>query len=133
MRSESGCRIASRRGHWHDGRYSNGTDEPLPGMRPAPYNWFASSHIHRGLPPKAIMEIPVAESELRRIVLDLKSQRRQIDRAIAALEAVTIGTQRHEPKAVATKQAQQRSPSERANGTTGQVVTFARRLKSGSG
>ena len=71
----------------------------------------------------------VAESELRRIVLDLKSQRRQIDRAIAALEAVLEGTHRHLGNRQRARRAQQGSSSETGNGTTGQVVPFVREFQ----
>jgi len=68
----------------------------------------------------------VAEIDLRQILRELKSQRRQIDQAIAALEAVVNGTKRNRRR-TAAKQAQDSSPA--GNGTTGEVVPFARSLK----
>ena len=75
------------------------------------------------------MEMPVAETDIRRIVKELKTQRRQLDRAIAALEAVVNGTQRHQGKRAKNRQNQRSLPDESGNGTTGQVVPFARALK----
>ncbi len=43
-------------------------------------------------PRRQTWRCSVAESQLRRIVLELRAQRREIDRAVAALEAVINGT-----------------------------------------
>jgi hypothetical protein len=74
----------------------------------------------------------VAESELRQIVAELKNQRRQIDRAVAALEAVIDGTQRQVHKPTHRNRVQQSLAAGTANGTTDKVVPFARGFKSGS-
>jgi len=71
----------------------------------------------------------VAEIDLRQILSEVKIQRRQMDRAIAALEAVVNGTQRYRGKTITTQQAQRSLPAEIGNGTTGQVVPFPRGLK----
>jgi hypothetical protein len=67
----------------------------------------------------------MAEIELRQIVLDLKKQRRQIDRAITALEAVIKGSQGDPRNGVSARRVQQSLPAERGNGTTGKVVPFS--------
>lgn len=69
----------------------------------------------------------MAEIDVRQILRDLKSQRRQIDRAIVALEAVVKGTEKNPRQAVTTKQNLESLSV--GNGTTGQGVPFARGLK----
>jgi hypothetical protein len=69
----------------------------------------------------------VVEIDLRQILRELKIQRRQMDRAIAALEAVVDGTKKNRRKTVTAKRNQDSSPV--GNGTTGEVVPFARGLK----
>jgi hypothetical protein len=71
----------------------------------------------------------VAESQLRRIVLDLRAQRREIDRAVAALEAVINGKKRKARKKTTSKETQRPAPNEKGNGTTGKVVPFVRGLR----
>src|ERR1700730_2793077 len=70
----------------------------------------------------------VAEIDIHRILKELKTQRRQIDRAIAALEAVVNGTQRQTRTGVTIKRPTADVRAEIENGTTGRVVPFARAL-----
>ena len=72
----------------------------------------------------------VAEKDIRRIVKELKGQRRQIDRAIVALEAIVNGTQRQPRTGVTIKRPTQDLRAEMENGTTGRVVPFVRHLRS---
>jgi hypothetical protein len=70
----------------------------------------------------------VVEIDLRQILSELKIKRRQMDRAIAALESVVDGTQRYKGKRITTKQAQRRLSAEKGDGITG-PVPFPRGLK----
>jgi hypothetical protein len=82
-------------------------------------------------PRRQTWRCSVAEIDLRQILRELKIQRRQMDRAITALEAVVDGTQQYRGKRVPTKRTREGLPAEMGNGTTGKVVPFARSLKLG--
>ena len=71
----------------------------------------------------------VAEIDIRRILTELKSQRREIDRAIVALEAMVKGAGRQSRRKIVTKRLTPDVRAEIENGTTGRVVPFARGLK----
>jgi len=65
----------------------------------------------------------VAQIDVRSIVSALKNERRKIDQAIAALEAV--GKRREIGKRKALEDRSRPSIPEMKNGTAGQVVPFA--------
>jgi hypothetical protein len=69
----------------------------------------------------------VAKKDIRRILKELKSQRRQIEQAIAALEGMEREHQNRRVRVVRQRTLQE--PAEARNGTTGQVVPFVRGLK----
>jgi hypothetical protein len=97
------------------------------------YNACASSHVERGLPPKANVETILARSYISQVVRELKSQRRRIDRAITALVAIEmepIPEERPKRGRRRTERATERrtkcTPLQRENGTLGKVVPFIR-------
>ena len=73
--------------------------------------------------PKAEWSANVAQIDVREIVSELKSQRRQIDRAITALEAIGRTQPVDRRKSVRVRSAP--SPHEMRNGATGRVIPFA--------
>jgi hypothetical protein len=74
----------------------------------------------------------MAERELRQIVLDLKKQRRQIDRAITALKAVIKGSKGDLRNRVPARRVQQSLPTARGNGTTETSFHLVRTIKCGN-
>jgi hypothetical protein len=72
----------------------------------------------------------VAEIDLRQILRELKSQRRQIDWAIAALEPMVNGTKKNSRKILTIKREQKGLLI--GNGTIGRVVPFIRGRTGGS-
>jgi len=77
---------------------------------------------HCGLPPKAEWSANVAFINVREIVGELKRQRRALDRAIAALEA--IGKYHAVRKRKRRGAGSRPSVPEMRNGTTGRVIPF---------
>jgi hypothetical protein len=71
----------------------------------------------------------VAEIDIRRILKELKTQRRQIDSAIAALESMVKGTSKETRKVTQIERSVRVLRDEMENGTTGRVVPFARGLE----
>jgi hypothetical protein len=105
-------------------------------LDPTGYNACASSHVQRGLPPKANVETILASSYIHQVVRELKRQRRQIDRAIAALVAIeTVSTQGERPKRSrrrtfrATERRKEHASLQRENGTMCKVVPFIRAFR----
>ncbi len=67
----------------------------------------------------------MAETDLSRIVRELKKQRGQIDRAIAALETIIHGSR---GRKYLPEGKEEDSSAQKANGTTGKVVPFRRQI-----
>ena len=66
---------------------------------------------------------------IRQIVTALKAQRRQIDRAIEALEAFEGLQPRGAARTVTTKRPPRHTPAQPENGTRGQLIPFVRGRK----
>jgi hypothetical protein len=68
----------------------------------------------------------VAKGYIRQIVKELKRQRRQIDKAIAALGEIEQKKISADTVRARKQQTQPTHPIEQKNGTTGQVIPFIR-------
>jgi hypothetical protein len=74
-------------------------------------------------------ECNMARIDIRQIVRALKHQRRQIDRAINALEAIEEQQPRKAARRVPAKRPRRHTPAQSGNGTRGQLIPFVRRRK----